>query len=158
MLLAFFVLSCNQVRKESPVNGEVHEQESKEKGKFDWLLGKWVRSNEEEGLATYEFWDNGPGPGYQGLGFTLKAGDTIWQETMSLEKELEEWVLVIVSPGEKEPVKFRMTSQSDTTFTCENPSMDFPKKISYRKKEGGFMASVSNLEMEIPFEFKSAVE
>ena len=36
-----------------------------------------------------------------------------------------------------------------------DPELDFPKKIKYKKGKNGILASVSNEELEIPFEFSS---
>ena len=36
---------------------------------FDWLIGSWIRNNDEEGNITYEHWDKKSNTGYTGSSF-----------------------------------------------------------------------------------------
>ena len=153
ILFILLAISCKQGQSEHPAPISEEGAYAEENGRFHWLLGRWERTNEKEGQATYEFWEATPGIVYQGLGFTLKEGDTIWQERMILKEDSGIWTLNIWSPNETEPVVFTLTDIRDSSFTSENPDHDFPKKIIYRSQRGGIFASVSNEEMEIPFEF-----
>lgn len=47
---------------------------------FDWLLGKWERTNENEGRQTIEMWSKVTDSEYKGYGATLQDGDTLWYE------------------------------------------------------------------------------
>ena len=145
--------SCKHSAKNTPIGDEIINKLPKTDQSFDWLLGKWKRINEEAGRSTYEFWERPHDEEYTGFGFTLQGGDTIWQEQIRLRKEEDNWVLYIKAPADPEPAVFRMTLKDENGFTCENPEMEFPKKIKYWKSKHGIKAAVSNDELEIPFEF-----
>ena len=153
ILLVLLAVSCKQVQSEGPAAASERGAPAAEIGRFHWLVGSWVRTNEKQGQSTYEIWNEAPGSTYQGLGFTLREEDTIWQERMTLKETSGIWTLNIWSPDQNEPVVFTLTDLSDSTFTSENPDHDFPKKILYRRHEKGISASVSNEEMEIAFVF-----
>jgi hypothetical protein len=38
---------------------------------FDWLLGKWQRTNEKQGKTTFENWEKISDSEYSGIGFTI---------------------------------------------------------------------------------------
>ena len=121
---------------------------------FDWLLGKWKRLNEEEGKETFENWGKVSVNEYSGIGFTMQNGDTIKQENIQLIKVDKKWNLVVKVPDEAESITFKMTQFNEKEFVCENHEIDFPNKIKYWKNGYRINASVSNSEMEIPFEFE----
>ena len=154
MLLMFG--SCRQKTETTTTEIEVVTETTGEAVTFDWLIGRWERANEEEGKATYEIWTKKGVRDYAGFGYTLENKDTIWQERMRLNMDQGYWVLAIQAHEDPEPVIFRMTQKTDTGFTCENPELEFPKSIQYRKSKGGFEATVSNEETEIAFEFGPA--
>lgn len=121
---------------------------------FDWLLGKWQRTNEQkENSETYEHWEK-INDSYQGLGFTLKGNDTIWQEHMQLSKVDNAWQLAIKSPQEEVATLFKNIQLTKEEFTFENPDIEFPNIINYINKGNTFYASVSGSDMNIKFEFK----
>lgn len=67
---------------------------------------------------------------------------------MRLSMDQGSWAQAIQAPKDPEPVILRMTQKTNTGFTCENPELEFPKAIQYRKSKGGFEATVSNEETE----------
>ncbi len=71
-----------------------------------------------------------------------------------LIKSDSEWRLEIVSPEDFASTIFKMTKMNTNRFICENPAIEFPKKIEYWKEEEKMKAKVSNETMEIPFEFE----
>ena len=153
------ILCCCKQNTKEPASPEADSPEvSQSEDTFDWLLGNWQRTNEEEGKDTFEFWTRTSENEYSGFGFTLQASDTIWQELMLLKKENDSWGLVINSPDDPEPVIFRLTDKSTQEATFENPEWEFPKKIRYWKSEEGIQASVSGDGMEIPFAFRRLQE
>ena len=91
---------------------------------------------------------------YSGIGFTMQNGDTIKQERIRLTKINGNWSLTVKAPEETESITFKMTDYNTSEFTCENNEIDFPNKIKYWKNGAKINASVSNSEMEIPFEFE----
>ena len=123
---------------------------------FDWLLGNWKRTNEAEGLQTFENWKQINDTEFRGLGYTLKASDTIWQESIKLIKTSEQWNYIVKLPNAKTPTIFKVTKIEMTSFTCENPDNEFPKKIRYTKVEKGINAVTSGDGKVILFQFVSA--
>ena len=84
----------------------------------------------------------------------MQGNDTIKQEKIALIKASEKWILTVKVPEEKESVSFKMINHTENDFTCENKELDFPNTIRYWKSGNRMKASVSNAEMEIPFEFE----
>lgn len=120
---------------------------------FDWLLGKWKRSNESAGKHTFEIWEKVNDTEYFGVGYTLQDGDTISHEEIKLIKVNNRWDFIVTLPEEKDPIAFKGISQSANHYICENPQNDFPTKIRYWRTGNVLHASISGDEMEIPFEF-----
>lgn len=149
IIVLVLVLSCNQNNKTK----ELQKSETIEN--FDWLTGKWKRLNEEAGKETFENWNKINPNEYSGIGFTIKNGDTINQEKIKLIKSNEKWALLVKTPDDKEPIKFKMLEQkTPTEFTCVNDSSDFPKRVQYWSEGGKLKAKVSNDKIQIPFEFE----
>lgn len=122
------------------------------KGDFDYLIGNWERTNEQEGKKTYEAWQRPDTYVYKGTGYTLQEKDTIWKEQMQLIKRDTTWVLEIQSAQEP-MVSFTILTKTASTFLAHNPTHDFPTHIQYRYFDDTITAIVSSEEMEIPFIF-----
>jgi len=121
---------------------------------FDWLLGKWKRTNEEPGKETFENWEKISDTAYVGIGFTMQASDTLKQESIKLFKNKKTWVLEVKTPEDTKATAFKMTQFSKDSFTCENHAIDFPNVIKYWKNEAKMNASVAGDDFEIAFEFE----
>ena len=63
---------------------------------------------------------------------TVAAGQTRAFEHLRLRRDGERPVYTAIPSGQKE-TEFRSTAVSDTMFVVENPTHDFPTKISYRR-------------------------
>jgi len=120
---------------------------------FDWLLGKWQRTNETQGKKTFEYWVKINDAEYAGLAFTLHNSDTVNQEKMALLKSDGNWQLKVKTPDEKDFVAFEMTMQKNGLFECNNDSLPFPKKITYWRDGEKLKANVAGDSLQIPFEF-----
>ena len=120
---------------------------------FDWLLGEWKRTNEAEGLQTFEHWKKISDTELVALGYTLKASDTVWQESIKLIKKEEQWNYVVKLQDAKTPTIFKVTKIEMTGFTCENADNEFPKKIRYTKVEKGLNTVISGDGKVILFQF-----
>ncbi len=124
---------------------------------FDWLLGQWKRTNDQEGLQTFEHWEKINDTEYQASGFTLKAEDTVWQESIQLYRSEDIWNFKVTGKGEKKPTIFKLTKLELESFTCENKTNEFPKKIRYAKVEKGLNAVISGDGKVILFQFTKAL-
>lgn len=125
---------------------------------FDWLLGNWQRINEQEGRQTFESWQKINDAEYEGLGFTLQNGDTIWQENIRLIKSDSGWNFEAIGKAETNPTIFRLTKIEKESFFSENELNEFPKKIHYYKSEDNLNATISGGGEEVLFEFKKVGE
>ena len=141
ILIAFVFTMCNSKQNESTEN-------------FDWLLGKWQRTNEEQGKTTFENWEKTNNSEYNGIGFTIQNNDTISQETMKIVETNGKWNLLVKTPDEKDFIKFEMTEIADDKFECKNDILDFPKLIKYWKNGDKMNAIVSGDSLKLSFEFE----
>lgn len=141
ILTAFVFTMCNSKQNESTKN-------------FDWLLGKWQRTNEEQGKTTFENWKKTNNSEYNGIGFTIQNNDTISQETMKIVETDGKWNLLVKTLKENEFVRFEMSEIQEDKFECKNDTLDFPKLIKYWKSGDKINALVSGDSLKLSFEFK----
>jgi len=120
---------------------------------FDWLLGAWKRTNDAEGSQTYEHWKKVNDTELSGWGYTLKASDTVWQESIRLIKSKDNWNFEVLGQDDIGPTIFKVTKMEMESFTCENKANEFPKKIRYAKVEKGLNAVISGDGKVILFQF-----
>ena len=120
---------------------------------FDWLVGKWQRTNEEQGKLTYEYWDKVNDREYSGIGFTMAKEDTLRQEKLKLIKLAEQWELEVKVPEEINSITFKVEEYGDHSFKCINDSIAFPSVINYLKEGNNLKATVSGDSLKIDFEF-----
>lgn len=121
---------------------------------FTWLLGSWKRVNDSEGKQTYEHWKKLTKNVYEGIGCTLKEGDTIWKESIKLHQVAKEWHFEVRGKNELKPTVFRITEIGKSSFICENEANEFPKKIEYKLVDSGLKATISGGEDKVDFNFK----
>lgn len=112
--------------------------------KLYWLNGSWKQTNiTKPGQALVEQWIKSGDYELRGQATTTQNGDTVFVERTTLL--IKENVIYYVAdvPQNKQPVYFKLTSITATGFICENPSHDFPKKISYQLSGGELKATIS---------------
>lgn len=122
--------------------------------KLAWLEGTWKRTNAKTGQSGSERWTKISGTQLSGLGLTMKGGDTVSIEKLKLITKDENIFYVADVPENKEPVYFKLTEISETSFTCENPEHDFPKKIIYQKDDRKLKATISGNGKSIDYFFE----
>jgi hypothetical protein len=143
IVISLFTFSCNT---------KIKSQEKPEN--FDWLIGQWERTNEEQGKTTFENWDKISDFSYSGIGFTMQDGDTIKQEKIRLIKQNDTWDLIVKIPEETKDITFELTDFTHNSFTCINDSINFPNQIKYWTENNKLKATVSGADLNIPFEFE----
>lgn len=116
--------------------------------KPDFLLGTWNRINNNPERKTYEIWQ----PDFTGIGYTMKGTDTTFVEILSIVEMNDTLVYKVVGVNEN-PTLFKFTEQTATSFTCENPENEFPKKIRYEMVSDTLKAVISAGEASIEFLF-----
>lgn len=119
---------------------------------FESLLGQWQRENNSGEKRTFENWTKTNKGSYIGHGFTLLNADTVFQERMEVISQNGSDYLKISGPNE-EPINFKITRSTASSFTCENLQNEFPKYISYRTNGNKIQALISDGENEIAFIF-----
>ena len=105
-----------------------------------WMTGCWA--GEEGQSRVEEQWTKPAGGQMMGVSRTIRAGKVVFHEFLLIDTDQEgAYYLPRLSNG-AEPVKFRLTTQSETGAIFENPAHDFPQRIIYRKTEGGLFARI----------------
>ncbi len=104
--------------------------EFKQKGLDKWN-GEWVAENGEEQFL--ETWQPLHTTEMSGYGALVLSGDTVFSEHIRLISENGD-IFYVVSTKENNnvPVRFKLTTSNATKWVFENPSHDFPTKITYK--------------------------
>jgi hypothetical protein len=128
-------------------------QQAADFNKLSWLEGDWIRTNTKAGTSGSEHWKKISATEWQGTGITMKGADTAFVEKLKLI--LKEGAIYYVAdiPENKEPVLFRFSQLDESSFTCENASHDFPKKIEYRRTGNTLKAIISGNGKSIDYLF-----
>lgn len=140
-LLLVTVMSCLAQQKSNDLNNN------------NWLIGTWVRQNNSPGSESYEIWNQGS-HSLNGLGFTMRQGDTVFVEYLKLLVKDGKKFYVAEVAHNPAPTYFEVTSLKENGFTCENSAHDFPKKIEYLLEGNTLTATISGDGKSIPFVFK----
>ncbi len=96
---------------------------------------------------------------YIGHGYTIKDGDTIFQENMvirsynNLKKTSDNPYVLEVTGVNESPTVFRIEEMNEHNFTAVNLENEFPTHITYEIRNDTLVAQVSNQEMSIDFKF-----
>lgn len=115
-------------------------QEKTDMQKLLWIADSWVSASGE--TTSYEEWKVINDNLYEGGSKTVKEGKTIFSETLKIESTAEGIYYVADVAHNTAPVKFKLTSVSDTSAVFENPLHDFPQKITYLLEEGNLHAII----------------
>lgn len=162
LLIGILVISCNQDKNEKSKTNDSTAKLTETTDNFDWLLGKWKRSNEEIGKETFENWAKKSNTEYVGFSYTTQKGDTIYEEKFRLVKSNNNWNFKIELKGETKPSSFKMTSYNTQEFICENKAINYPNrksdspnKIKYWKNSDKLYATISGEKIELQFVYVS---
>ncbi|MBX2894391.1 MAG: hypothetical protein KF763_03050 [Cyclobacteriaceae bacterium] len=98
---------------------------------IEWLTGTWNRTNVKAGRSAHERWIK-TAEGLQGWGVNMNDTDTTFVEKLRIVIKGSKLYYVADVPQNRESTYFLITEVTPTSFTCENPQHEFPKKISYQ--------------------------
>lgn len=100
---------------------------------FKKLTGKWMSEKKASGAVMGEVWEKRNDNSMAGKSFMIKNGDTAILETVDLVKEGNDIFYIPVAYGQNDdkPVRFKLTSATESVYIFENPQHDFPKRIVY---------------------------
>jgi len=107
---------------------------------LSFMSGCWVT---EQGPVTIEEqWNKPAGGQMMGLSRTIKAGKVVFSEFMRIDMDKGEIYYLPRIGTNAAPVRFKLTTQSNTEVIFENPTHDFPQRILYRKTDSGLFARI----------------
>ncbi|WP_396141840.1 DUF6265 family protein [Flavobacterium sp.] len=116
--------------------------------KMNWLLGNW-ENEMPEGVLT-ETWTKENDSTFSGTTyFIINKKDTVHSEAIILSQLNDELVYRPTVKGQNndEPVDFKLSSESENSFSFENPKHDYPQKIVYKKvNENSLVATISGIQ------------
>lgn len=122
--------------------------------KLNWLQGEWKRLQLPAGRSGHERWVKIADHELKGWGVTMKGMDTAFTEKISIVVKDNLIFYVAETADNKEPVYFAVTKLTTSSFECENPKHDFPKKITYRLEGNRIKAAISGNGKTIDYLFE----
>ncbi|HWA06910.1 MAG TPA: DUF6265 family protein [Ignavibacteria bacterium] len=129
LILILFITTMAESQEKTPMQ------------KLLWIVDSWV-SPDGSDSRSYEEWKVTGDNLYEGSSKTIKNGEVIFSEILKIENTPEGIYYVADVPHNPAPVKFQLTSVSDSSAVFENPEHDFPKKITYLLEEGNLHAFI----------------
>lgn len=141
---AFIICSCGNPGDKQANNTD--EKTFPELEKASWILGEW-QNKSAEGNAT-EIWEQQDDSTFKGKSYFVIGPDTVSSEKLSLAQIGKDLFYIPVVKGQNNelPVKFKLTSSADNLLVFENPSHDFPQKITYLKiSADSLLAEISGI-------------
>ena len=122
-----------------------------QQNEFSWLIGTWQEVDEN----SFEVWKE-EDSFLSGSSYKMDtSGNKTVTEEIKLIKKGNDFYYVPDVAGPQGPIEFKITSFDTGGFTAENPSHDFPKKITYKKiNEQQLEATISSGNKFISYSFK----
>lgn len=115
--------------------------------KAEWLIGSWQNKNEMGDLS--ETWEKLNDSVLSGKSYFIKGKDTLFSESVELAQKGADLIYSPKVKGQNNdlPVAFKMTVATANQLTFENPSHDFPNKITYRLvNKDSIVAEISGIQ------------
>lgn len=134
---AFFTISCNTRKTEI-------------------VAMAWMQGSYKDTLQNfYEHWEISGDTMLKGAGYAESGKDTGFYEDLAIKKTGNIWFYVVTTGGRQ--TLFRLTNKPGDSLVFENNGNEFPKRITYlRKDQGKIMAIIENPglpETQIKFNF-----
>lgn len=146
---AIFILSLILLIQSS------YAQEATDLKKLEWLVGTWNQTNTSKpGRTAHECWMKPEANKLSGYAVTMQGTDTLFKEKTTILIKDNALYYVAEVPGNKEPVYFKFTELTSSSFVCENPEHDFPKKITYQFDGTKLKAQISGNGKAIDYYFE----
>ena len=122
-MITIFIIACAFVSRQT-VSDKVFKQ-------LHALEGKWIMKTKKESIG--EEWIKINDDYLQNKGFYIKGTDTVITERVALKKTTDGifYTSTVEDQNNKQPISFRLTAAADHVFIFENPTHDFPKRITY---------------------------
>ncbi len=133
LLMVIFSFCCLLLSLAQKSNGKKSKL-----NEFKWIVGTWKMPLKNG--ALFEKWKVVNDTIFQSAAYKVKnTGDTIRMESVKIEYKDKSYYYTstVADQNNQQPVPFKITSHSKTTFTAENPQHDFPQRIVYELKGDG---------------------
>jgi hypothetical protein len=146
LLLITILISCKK--------SDSGDSDSNEKDKVrtaHWLIGSWEFKS-TEGILS-ESWKKVNDSTFQGQSYLIKAKDTVHFEMITLEQKGEEltYLTTILGQNNDKPISFILTEATEKQLVFENPTHDYPQKISYNHiSKDSLVTEISGLQSGKP--------
>lgn len=138
-----------------PFHGYAQSAPIKDGSKLGWLEGTWHRTdNVKSGSTSHERWVKLNDKEWKGYGVTMQGNDTTFLEKITILIKDGNLFYVADVPENNQPVYFKFTDIRESSFVCENPNHDFPKKISYHVNGTKLTAQISGNGKTIVYTFE----
>ena len=114
---------------------------------MDWLLGNWENKLPEGDLL--EHWEKKDDSTFVGQSYFIKEKDTLSYENIELiqKGEFVYYIPTVKGQNNDKPVTFNLTTATEKEFTFENPTHDYPQKITYKKvNDTSLVATISGMQ------------
>ena len=112
------------------VAGAVHSASATTIDELAWLTGCWQSTGEAR--QTTEHWLKARGRMMLGISQTVDGGRTVEFEFMRIQQEEGGAVYLMATPSGQREARFKLTKASAREIVFENPTHDFPQRISYK--------------------------
>ena len=108
----------------------------------EWMLGNW-QSPTSKGIF-YESWRKNEANGFTGQGCFVNGTDTLFKEQLAVETKNGGVFYVATVPDQNQgkSIDFMLIAMGKELI-FENPTHDFPKKISYQLEGNKLKAQIS---------------
>ena len=110
---------------------------------LSWLIGRWENNSDQGNLS--EIWTQDNDSTYTGESYFVIQGDTVFAESVQLAERSGKITYCVSIPGQNndEEVCFELTKLKGKDLTFENPTHDYPSKITYLNKGDSLIAEIS---------------
>lgn len=130
----YFLLACNDTPPtENPVITENPIAQTINLQPLSWLIGTWetIEGNQK----TIEQWEQKNDTLFAGKGYMVQGIDTMYMEMLEIRAIGGEilYCPTVSNQNNGQTIIFKLTTSTDTTLVFENPTHDYPQKISYTK-------------------------
>ena len=127
--LVLAAIACFSCKKET--NIQKPEKKFLELEKANWFLGRWENES-AEGLLS-ESWKKENDSTFYGETYFVVENDTVFAEKIQLEERNGKlnYVVSVRNQNDEKPVSFELNKNSNKQLIFENPSHDYPTKITY---------------------------
>ncbi len=139
VVIASFVSCSNSSNSKT---SDLNESKYPNLEKASWLIGKW-QNRSAEGIL-HEIWEKKNDSTFIGSSFFVVGNDTVSSESISLEERGKDlfYIPTVKNQNDGKSIIFTLTSLTTNQLVFENPTHDFPQKITYTQVTSNSLVAV----------------